>query len=244
MKDSEFFELLNLYVDHEISAADAARLESEVQGNLERRRVYRQYCRMQKACTLLARDFVGESVEQKVLAFEPRRSAWGPGGLAIGGLAVAAACVAFVFVNRRHEAAPGATAPAAQLAVVQPVAPAPAVAETKIQPVQPQNPPASAIARTVTLPVRRGDFQPVFVSTPFTFNGPNANAEALIAAAQENAQARFEWMKRMRLAPMQQMPAEELRIDARSPLQLGSRIYSSDRPGDGELPMSAFQFQK
>jgi hypothetical protein len=60
MKDSEFIELLNLYLDHEISADNAARLEAEVQGNPERRRVYRQYCRMQKACTLLANDFNGQ----------------------------------------------------------------------------------------------------------------------------------------------------------------------------------------
>ena len=33
MKDSEFIELLNLYLDHEISTADAARLEAEVQAN-------------------------------------------------------------------------------------------------------------------------------------------------------------------------------------------------------------------
>ena len=30
MKDSEFIELLNLYLDHEISAADAVRIEAEV----------------------------------------------------------------------------------------------------------------------------------------------------------------------------------------------------------------------
>ena len=47
MKDSEFIELLNLYLDHEISVADAARLEAEVQGSPARRRVYREYCQMQ-----------------------------------------------------------------------------------------------------------------------------------------------------------------------------------------------------
>ena len=61
MKDSEFTELLNLYLDHEISAADAARLEAEVQINPNRRRVYQEYCRMQKACKLLAHDFACES---------------------------------------------------------------------------------------------------------------------------------------------------------------------------------------
>ena len=33
MKDNEFIELLNLYLDHEISQEDAARLEAEVQRN-------------------------------------------------------------------------------------------------------------------------------------------------------------------------------------------------------------------
>ena len=39
MNDSEYIELLNLYLDHEISAADAARLEAEVQSNPARRRI-------------------------------------------------------------------------------------------------------------------------------------------------------------------------------------------------------------
>ena len=58
MKDSEFIELLNLYLDHEISAADSARLEAEVQTNPARRKIYEQYCRMQKPCKVLASDFV------------------------------------------------------------------------------------------------------------------------------------------------------------------------------------------
>ena len=33
MKDPEFIELLNLYVDHEITSVDAARLEAEVAQN-------------------------------------------------------------------------------------------------------------------------------------------------------------------------------------------------------------------
>ena len=60
MKDSEFIQLLNLYLDHEISGADAARLESEVQTNAARRQIYQQYCRMQKACRMIAADFETE----------------------------------------------------------------------------------------------------------------------------------------------------------------------------------------
>src|SRR5882672_10470880 len=100
MKDSEFLELLNLYLDHEISAADAARLEAEVQANPKRRAVYRDYCRMQKACTMLAKDFADQPAERKVVDFEPSRPAWSPGWVAVGGLAAVAACVALVLVNR------------------------------------------------------------------------------------------------------------------------------------------------
>ena len=55
MKDSEFIELLNLYLDHEISAADAARLEAEVQTHAAHRAMYQNYCRMQKACKMVCR---------------------------------------------------------------------------------------------------------------------------------------------------------------------------------------------
>src|SRR5205823_1698019 len=78
MKDSEFTQLLNLYLDHEISAADAARLEAEVMSNPARRRVYQDYCRMQKACKLLASEFQSEAAsadDRKVVAFEQTRLA-------------------------------------------------------------------------------------------------------------------------------------------------------------------------
>ena len=52
MKDREFIQLLNLYVDREITADDARRLEIEVASSPERRKVYDQYCRIQKACQL------------------------------------------------------------------------------------------------------------------------------------------------------------------------------------------------
>ena len=53
MKDSRFIELLNLYVDREITPAEAAELEAEVQANEQRRRVYNQYCRIDRACTVV-----------------------------------------------------------------------------------------------------------------------------------------------------------------------------------------------
>jgi hypothetical protein len=54
MNDNEFIELLNLYVDQEISPEDAVRLESEVVSNPQRRKIHDQYCRIQKACSMLS----------------------------------------------------------------------------------------------------------------------------------------------------------------------------------------------
>lgn len=246
MNDSEFLELLNLYLDHEISAADAARLEDEVQSSAARRQTYLEYCRMQKACTLLAKDFATEPAEKKVIAFEPQRSSWASGAYAFGGLAVAAACVALVLVNRSadgvkiNQSTNSGSVAAAQAAAVAPVA-----AETPVQ-VQPvaEKIPASAIARTVTVPVRNTDMRPIFAAAPLVQTVTNSDASALIAAAPQNAQAQFEWMKSMQLAPMQAMPAQELRLDPRSPLQPAGRTYTTGRPMQGEVQMSAFRFQK
>jgi hypothetical protein len=105
MKDREFIELLNLYVDREISAADALRLESEVVSNPKRREVYDQYCRMQKACTMLSQDQIEASApatERAIVNF-PSRSAWTFGPTALG-LAAALACAAGIVTFKLREA--------------------------------------------------------------------------------------------------------------------------------------------
>jgi hypothetical protein len=237
MKDSEFLELLNLYLDHEITAADAARLEAEVQANPQRRDVYQDYCRMQKACTLLAKDFVDQPAERKVVGFETRRSAWTPGFFATGGLAIAAACVALVMINRSPTAASGTDTPTTvAVAPAQPAERAPAaVAATAPAP-------TTLITRTVTTtPVRRSDATAV----PLMLAGVKPNSgDAVLAATQQTAQAQFEWMRNVQLAPIQQLPLTELRLDARSPLQSASRTYSSQPSADNSVHMAAFRFQK
>jgi len=246
MNDSEFLELLNLYLDHEISAADAARLEAEVQSSSARRQTYLEYCRMQKACALLAKDFATEPAEKKVIAFESQRSPWAPGAYAFGGLAVAAACVALVLVNRPAGGSNvSQSTDSASVAVAQPALIAPIAAETpaQVQPVS-EKIPVSAIARTVTVPVRSNDVRPIFATAPLVQTITNSDAAALVAVAQQNAQAQFEWMKSMQLAPMQAMPSQELRLDPRSPLQPAGRTYTTGRPMQGEVQMSAFRFQK
>ena len=122
MNDSEFIELLNLYLDHEIDPADAERLEAEVHRDARRREIYRQYCQMQAACAQLAGQFADASeTERSVEVFTPTRISrptWYAGGLA------AAACLTLVLLVKSHKsAAPSDTAP--QVAVA-PVAVAPA----------------------------------------------------------------------------------------------------------------------
>lgn len=57
MKDARFNELLNLYIDRQISPAEAAELETEIRANAHRRRAYRQYCQMHRATKLVYESF-------------------------------------------------------------------------------------------------------------------------------------------------------------------------------------------
>lgn len=122
MKDTEFIELLNLYLDHELTPADCARLEAEVKTNPIRRRVYEQYCRMQKACSELAADFAAEAPASNARALRAsgaQNARQRPVALfALGSMAAAAAAVAIFFAARTTTTAPaGAT-----LAQVEPAA--------------------------------------------------------------------------------------------------------------------------
>ena len=57
MKDNRFIELVNLYIDRQITAAETAELEAEMQSNPQRRAVYRQYCRLHSATKQVYHSF-------------------------------------------------------------------------------------------------------------------------------------------------------------------------------------------
>lgn len=244
MKEPEFIELLNLYLDHEITPADAARLEAEVQTDPSRRRIYQQYCRMQKACTLLTEDFAGETSEKRIVAFEPRRSGWGPGVFAVGSLVVAAACVVFVLINRSSDVATAAPNDHGRQVAAQPVAQT--VATPGVAPSAKPAPSVDALASTAPAPARRSDLQPVFATVPLTLTNANANAEAWLAAVQQNADSSpLAWMKNVQFAPVQAAQINDQRLDARSQFQVpASRTYSSPRPLQSDVQTAAFQFQR
>jgi hypothetical protein len=124
MNDREFIELLNLYLDHEIAPADAARLEAEVRDNPERRRIYLDYCRMQKACGLLAKDFAKERPADRQ---ESRSTGfgWAAAGFASFGVVAAGLAVAFALWLRPSGRVAGelALAQSTQAATEAPAAP-------------------------------------------------------------------------------------------------------------------------
>jgi hypothetical protein len=167
MKESTFIELLNLYLDHEIGPADAARLESEIQQSPDRQRIYRQYCRMQKACAVLGEKFRTQApaAEEKIARFPRRRLS--PLTLGLSGVAALAACVTLVMVNR----------PRVDQAVTIPLASA--TAEPRDLPIRP-------IPRAT---VRSSTLQPAFAGL--------VRQSGVPAAAFASDGASFDWMNRV-----------------------------------------------
>ena len=157
MKDHRFIELVNLYVDRQISAAETAELEAEIQGNPRRRAVYRQYCQMHRATTLVYDSFRSQAQGQP--AAEPaarstielfesrqrgRRFRW---AFYASGLA-AAACLTLVFARLN-------TKPASQTETVAATNthPAAMVATTVVPLVQPDSAGAQEMIHLSTGPV-------------------------------------------------------------------------------------------
>ena len=145
MKDNRFIDLLNLYIDRQISVEETAELEAEIQENPKRQAVYRQYCQIHSATKVVYESFrAGAADQPSALSGRPatvelfenrRRTNW---VYYAGGLTVAA-CLALVFV-RNNQSVPLATPAAVAAVKVQPatmavVYPAPvAVAQAPVVP--------------------------------------------------------------------------------------------------------------
>lgn len=223
MKNTEFIELINLYLDHELPPADCARLEAEVKANPDRRRIYEQYCRMQKACKVLATDFASEAP-----AINPRAirtsgaegaSRRGMGGFfAIGSLAAAAACVALVVLNRGNPDARLGSAAVAEATAAAPVAAA-VVADNA--------PRGGGIVQRSSL----------MGESVFLTRAP---------AAGEAVAPQLAWLTGVQIAPMQQVVfAEDLRFETRLlKLNPDSRaINPLKKAGDNVKESAAFEFR-
>lgn len=222
MKESKFIELLNLYVDHQISPAEAELLESEVRINPAHRRIYREYCQMQKACDVLAENFRAQApgTDAQLGQFRSRRGAstW----TYAAGLLAAAACVALVLnVRGRFNEPLAVSTPISHQSATTPALKAPAVAVT----------PALAV---------RPALQPVF--GPRLFALREQNAEGAEASAFDPSFA--EWMNSIQLSSLSNASADDLRFDAHTSLQPDIRTYRAGRPVQGKFELTAFTFEK
>lgn len=225
MTHTKFIELLNLYLDHEIDAEEAALLEGEIQSDPERYRLYRQYCRMQKGCSLVAGNFTEASAP--ILAFSPEQSprprsysGWYAG---VGAMA-AAACIAFVLVNRPAAQQPDFNVPSA-----------PMVAKATPPKVTRQSNQAPTFSMPEFATSSQG-LQTVF--TPKLINTPETAESARAFFARESAD-QFNWMNRPQLNPL-----DTREMIFRLEPATDQRTYRSHRPMEGQVEMTAFQFQR
>lgn len=244
MKDAEFIELLNLYLDHEITPADAARLEAEVLGNPPRREIYRDYCRMQKGCKLLAQEFQTEpvpAVEDKVVAFATARAQTRRATFYVAsGFAAAAACVAFIFVNGDRTADPAAPAP--QNTMAQSISASPTAAPDAVLAAASSRSSERTIGRTVTIPQEQ-EVQPMLVNALTLAGNSSAGQTSLLSNGEQNA-AQFEWIRTMQLAPVQRVSIDEFRFDGRAPAQAGNRPYATPGAQQGAMEWNAIRYSK
>ncbi len=252
MNDSEFIELLNLYLDHEITAADAARLEAEVQRSPARRRIYRDYCRMQKACILLAKDFNDEAAGAQAQERPPveveraGRFSWGTGVWGTAGLFAAAACVAVVFIAYRKAPPSPLGSPASNLAAAaSALSPVASTLETGVTIGRSENIAAQAsFTRSVTVPAaRRGEMQPGLALGSLSLGNSIAVGETPAEGARP---AQFDWISSLQIAPMQRMQLEGFRFEARPAEAAKNSVYGGrTRPAQqGVVEMTAFQITK
>ncbi len=217
MKETKFIELLNLYVDHQISPADAALLEEEVRSSPERRRVYRQYCQMQQACAQLGETFrtaAPAPAARPRLAPRPAPFRFAAYAASLGAVATA---IAVAFIMRPHPVTP----------VADTVAQGPAAAPSL----------AAVAAVTPARPV----LHPVL--GPRSLKLGDQNAELADATAGYPA-GWGDWMNDVRLSSMENVSLEDLRFDGRDPRPAENRASRAVRPFQGKVEMAALRFQK
>jgi hypothetical protein len=216
MNEREFLELLNLYVDREISAEDALRLEAEVVANPRRRGIYDEYCKMQKACSMIAEErmvsVLGET-DPTIVSFPyPRR--WGFGRV-FAGMAAAAAFAVVVVALRNHDRDfPAATigSPVASVPVAAP-------AQDPMKPVFFARPPSDASSRLA---------QRDFVAA---FDGPAQVAQ-------------LNWIGDVHMVPVLSATNPNLFLDPKADLK--SAVLAEPQGGRDDEPadLAAFRFQR
>ncbi|MFA6963062.1 MAG: hypothetical protein WC205_20080 [Opitutaceae bacterium] len=232
MNDQRFIELLNLYVDQQIGPSEATELEEAVLRDPARRRVYDQYCRLQRGCCMLgdhsrstapaAQRFVWSlrEVERKISA--PRRPVWRSVYFGSFASAAMAACVVVVVVVNRSGSVLDTGAIIADVG-------------------QPEQIETVAPARAVAV-VAPSPFESKPMLTAASFGVVRNAREAEIAATDREA---LEWMKRVDALPVtSRVIADDQLFESRPTLQQDNRVFRSRHALQGNAEFAAFQFQR
>lgn len=229
MKENRFIELLNLYIDRQITAAETAELEAELQSNPKRQAVYRQYCQIHTATKQVYASFRANSADNPVNEpgqtgvielFESRRrrSNW----IHYVGGAAAAACLAVVFFRFQSTATVEAPQVAVQPkpAVVAPVEVAAAPAPVKVE----AAPAMISLRDTATL---------------------SPDYMAMLTVMREQDEERAFSNERLRIGRIQPLFDDNIFEPARLISTQEQRVFRSFQPASAQqTEAAAFQFQR
>jgi anti-sigma factor RsiW len=230
MKDHRFIELLNLYIDRQITAGETAELEAELQANPKRQAVYRQYCQIHTATKQVYASFrasaetsATETTQTGVIElFESRRRrahwVYYAGGMA------AAACLALVIFRQNpttETVTPVATVNAKPAAIV--AVSAPAVS-------------AATVSAHELAPVSAGLHE-----TPAT----NHNYSAMLTVLREQDEERSFSNARLQAGRLQPLFDDSLFDPVRANSAQEQRVFRSHQATPAQqAEFSAFQFQR
>jgi anti-sigma factor RsiW len=243
MRNSRFIELLNLYVDQQLSSKDASDLEAAIAENPARRRTYEQYCRMQKACAVLfeqERSVAPSSRLLSVSLLEADRKIQRPHKpVALNriffpvGIA-AAACLVLVLGRRPDSTRSG-------LAAIEQAAPAMAV--SKAAPAEAKTVPVQLVSLREATVAPRINLYSVFTSRP-PANAAMAddNSGDLVTEGANESNVSVAWMRDLELAPIA-TPSDRLTLKPVSATFEG-RASRNRRSNGPTAEAAAFQFQR
>jgi len=230
MKESTFIELLNLYIDQQISPEDAARLEEEIQVSPRRRRVYRQYCQMHRACTLVLENYAANAETAPLLEFKEPARRFALGYLAAG-LAAAAVAVVAAQVYWHPATASGRPAPS-------PVAAAPAPTDAVV---------AVPVRLNVPLPASQRLPDGAAADQPLLLRLPAYGSSAAALARFDTPSIRVP-LRTLSIAanprPASSAAIEQFVFQSGAPVLDNPQTYRIRRPADGQAEMTAYQFQR
>jgi hypothetical protein len=231
MNEERFIEQLNAYIDRELSGSDIKELEAEIAASPARQRIYRSYCKIDKACqSLLAADGV-TAPKPSIAAIVAAAEAHGHGEV------VEFPTRTTSKGNGRHSGLSwgttfGGLAAAGVAAVIYLVGPQ-AVSVSKNMPT-PSAPAVAAIGPDDSVGVEA--------------ESPYRTVFDLDSAPTDRSQS-FAWMSQLKFAPIQPIQVDALEFKTADPLQVRTlSAYAYPYPGlDDTPPLSetaAFQFQR